>query len=125
MTDADGSFVRWQTHRIEQFGVVTHLLLGPPPTGGRGATLAISMVFLFGSVVAGLWLAWNRLGAFRLTAHVARQREQGKSEDLAADRARASQLDRRSWRLLKWQLWLFALGGATVVGYAMSRLIRP
>lgn len=95
MIDSEGSFVRWQSRRIEQFGVVTNLLLGlatgvlalempiafgeKPPSGAQGAVVGTSVALLFGSVAVGLIVAWNRLKSFRLTAQIARRREQARA----------------------------------------------
>jgi len=138
MPEDEGSFIRWQHYRIEQFSVVTNLLLGlgtgvlaleipvglgdKPPIGWPAALLAASASSLFLSVAVGLVLAWNRLEAFRLTAQLARERE--RKETKAADelRPQIDGLDKTSWRLLKWQTWLFAIGGGAAVALLFGQV---
>lgn len=130
-----GSFIRWQQYRIEQFGTVTNLLIGlgtgalalevplaigkDRSTGVAAVFIAASAGFLFLSVAVGLVLAWNRLRSFRLTAQKARKRENGDAThaELAAP---IDALDKRSWRLLCWQTWLFGIGGFAIAALVIA-----
>lgn len=139
MAEHEGSYVRWQQIRLEQFSFVTNLLLGlatgvlaleipialgdKPPTGATAAFLFASASFLSLSVAVGLVLAWNRLKSFRLTARKARMREQEDARH-AELRREIDALDDASWRLIKWQTALFAVGAASVALVIFGHTLR-
>jgi len=91
-TIQEGSFIRWQSIRIVQFGHVNNLILtfataslGFALTllkGSRAENVSCSfciwllaVVTLLGSLAVGIWCSINRLRDFRETAQIARERE--------------------------------------------------
>jgi hypothetical protein len=122
------SSVRWQGRTIEQFGYTLNLILGLAVAGigyeltlllskektsacWQSCLLFISLIFLLISVGAALWCIISRLRDFRLTAEIARRREDGEADaQLQFDRSKSKRLGEVTWTLLWWQITAFALG---------------
>ena len=130
------SFTRWQQITRDQFTSIANLVLALA-TGllAFQSTLlldhklayccaygfAIASLFLLtASVVFALFCAVNRLLDFRLTAKIARRREEGKT-DLEELRDEANSLGSFSWGLFWFQLTLFGLGAGCT---ALSVIIQ-
>jgi hypothetical protein len=135
------SFVRWQGRTIEQLGFVNNLLLGLATgilafqtqgafNGGLSlayyekCSMVLSMLFMTASLLAGCYLAYNRLKSFRLTAKIARNRETNVREGIATLRACVKKLDARTWLYLKLQVSSFALGGLFLVVMSVLRYLQ-
>lgn len=122
------SSVRWQGRTIKQFGYALNLVLGLSIAGiGYETTLilnrkiecegwqkymlAISLLALVISAGVALWCVIARLRNFRLTAEIARKREDGASDvELMPLRAKSKDLGNFSWVLFWWQIGSFAFG---------------
>lgn len=130
------SFTRWQQITRDQFTSIANLVLALA-TGLLAFQstllldhklayccaygLAIASLFLLtASVVFALFCAVNRLLDFRLTAKIARRREEGKT-DLEVLRDEANSLGSFSWGLFWFQLTLFGLGAGCT---ALSVIIQ-
>ncbi len=134
------SSIRWQGRSIEQFGYTLNLVLGLSVAGigyesslfikseleragWQNCLLSASLLALVVSVAAGLWCTISRLRDFRVTAEVARQRENGTTpDDLQRLREKADQLGQFSWTLLWCQLWSFAIGILLLVVVIMGAI---
>lgn len=128
MTIREGSYVRWQGIALKQLTYAVNLILGlTVATLGFGVTLLRDQQFSLGpqakylfsggllalllSVIAGLWCVVNRLRDFRLTARIARSREENAADGrLPMMRDTAAKLGRCTWKLFWWQVALFASG---------------
>lgn len=128
MTLREGSYVRWQGIALKQLTYAVNLILGfTVATLGFGVTLlrdqqfslsararyalVVSLLGLLLSVIAGLWCVVNRLRDFRLTALIARLREENAADTrLSVMRDTAANLGRCTWKLFWWQAILFAGG---------------
>lgn len=124
----NASFIRWQGRTIKQFGFVNNLLITlalsflvfqtryffdentVQPLDILLILLGISSVSMFASLIVGGFLAMNRLLSFRYTAQIARKRETGQRDNIKELRDWTNELDTRTWRLLWWQVGLFAHG---------------
>ena len=125
--DKRQSFVRWQGRSITQLGFVNNLLIGL--SAGTLAFLTqiafkdqtalicfdtclmgLSTVSVFLSLAVGCVLAWNRLGSFRDTAQIARQRETDKRTNIDELRKSTRKRDKCTWWLLGIQTVFFAIG---------------
>ena len=122
------SSVRWQGRTIEQFGYSLNLVLGLSiagigyettlilnkeieRAGWQNCLLAISLLSLVVSVGAALWCIVTRLRNFRLTAQIARNREDGASVlELQPDRTKSTDLGNFTWTLFWWQIGSFSVG---------------
>jgi len=126
-TDRESSN-RWQGRTIEQFGYALNLIVGLAVAaigfelslmlkddfqslGWQNCLFSISLLSLILSVALGLFCIVNRLRDFRITAKVARKREDGVSElELQPLRTIASTLGERTWLLFWWVISTFGLG---------------
>ena len=131
-----GSFIRWQQITRDQFTAVANLVLALA-TGllafqssllldhkltsccAYGFAIA-SLLFLAASVVFALFCSVNRLHDFRLTAKIARRREEGET-NLQELRDEANSLGSFSWGLFWFQLTFFGLGAGCT---ALSVIIQ-
>jgi hypothetical protein len=119
------SFTRWQTTTREHFTSTANLLLGLA-TGLLAFESALlldarflsqaafwfaiaAVVFLFTSVGLALWCAINRLRDFRLTAQIARRRQEGRLS-LQESREEGRSLGKFTWGLFWFQAGLFGVG---------------
>ena len=130
------SSIRWQGRTIEQFGYVLNLVLGLSVAGigyegtlvlnkqleragWQNTLLAISLLALALSIAAALWCVISRLRNFRITAEIARKREDGASAiELQPLRTKSDELGEFTWTLFWWQIWSFALGILLLVAAA-------
>jgi len=119
---------RWQGRTIEQFGYALNLVLGLTIAGigyvttiilnkemeradWQNCLLAISLLALVLSVAVALWCIVTRLRNFRITAEIARKRENGESDiKLQPLRTESSDFGEFTWILFWWQIWSFAIG---------------
>lgn len=119
---------RWQGRTIEQFGYALNLVLGltiasigyettiilnkeMERADWQNCLLAISLLALVLSVAVALWCIVTRLRNFRITAEIARKREDGESDiKLQPLRTKASDFGEFTWILFWWQIWSFAIG---------------
>ena len=133
------SSIRWQGRTIEQFGYASNLILGLAIAGigyettlilnkeiertcWQESLLVISLLALSLSACVALWCVITRLRNFRLTAKIARKRENGESGiELQALRDKSTNFGDFTWTLLWWQIWSFAIGiiSLFVVKYAL------
>ena len=124
------SSIRWQGRTIEQFGYAINLVLGLSIAGigyetnlilnvhgsiGRGCWQDIFLVISFFALVlsacAALWCILTRLRDFRITAEIARLRENGAVNlELQFMRVKSKSFGDFSWILFCWQLSSFAVG---------------
>jgi len=136
-TDAQASFVRWQSVTRDYFSSTSNLVLGLA-TGLLAFLVSgfassqpiakcllivgtISLVLLASSVALAVWCAINRLRDFRATARIARLRS--KSEPVPpGSREETRILGQLSWRLFWWQLVLFGFGAGGVAITVVSQL---
>lgn len=137
MANREGSFKRWQSVRIAQFGHVTNLIL-TFATASLGFSLTLlkdsrierishsfciwllAVMTLLGSIAVGIWCSVNRLHDFRETARIANEREQMESDGkLVRDEIDARLEYRReanrnrgafTWTLFYWQIGTFGVG---------------
>lgn len=138
------SSIRWQGRTIEQFGYALNLVLGlavagigyettvilnkvMERAGWQNCLLTISFLALVLSVGVALWCIVTRLRNFRLTAEIARKREDGEANvNLQPLRTKSNDFDEFTWTLFWWQIWSFALGVilliAVVVGSFRSAM---
>lgn len=135
------SFVRWQGRAIQQMGFLNNLLIGLT-TGllafqtqiafDKDVALSncekwfviLSLSFLFLSLVLGLYLAWNRLNDFRLTAQVARKREKDDREGISDKRQEYKVLGRRTWVCIWLQAITFAFGSLALLIVTIMRYLK-
>ncbi|AOE48767.1 hypothetical protein [Kangiella sediminilitoris] len=119
---------RWQGRTIEQFGYALNLIVGLAvaaigfelslmlkdnfqSSGWQNCLFSISLFSLIISVALGLFCIVNRLRDFRITAKVARKREDGASElELQPLRIIANTLGERAWLLFWWVISSFGIG---------------
>ena len=124
-TETNPRVVRWQGHAVAQLGFVNNTVLALTTASlgfavSKGSsewtewTLWVGIAFLLLSGGVALCCAWNRLQDFRESAELARSR-MGINERIAR-RGRNRKRGERTWTLLRWQLWTFALGAVFVVG---------
>ena len=134
---AEGSFVRWQSIRITQFGHVTNLIL-TFATASLGFALTLlkdsrigyiscsfciwvlAVVTLLGSIAVGIWCSINRLHDFRETAQIARKREEMEATGALAPTEMEARLEYQrklskergelTWVLFYWQIGTFGVG---------------
>ncbi|MCW8827612.1 MAG: hypothetical protein OQK94_01000 [Gammaproteobacteria bacterium] len=127
------SSVRWQGRTIEQFGYALNLVLGltiagigyettlifneeVERAGWQNCLLAISLLALVISAGVALWCVVTRLRNFRLTAEIARKREDGVSDmELQPLRTKSSDFGGFTWVLFWWQIGSFSVGVLTLV----------
>jgi len=145
------AFARWQEARNKQLTDVNRLIIGlttgllailnlkadqlnllSPPQRWSGIT---SVGLATASLLVGIWLAVNRYESFRITARVARIREQSPAaKDRSVElnrtitqlRAKYKKLDLRSRRLFRLQLFTFFLAVvafAVMESFGLSRMI--
>ncbi|OGO23860.1 MAG: hypothetical protein A2144_08545 [Chloroflexi bacterium RBG_16_50_9] len=138
-----GSFIRWQGITIQQLYFVNNLIIGL--SAGILAfqfniafnkdvvfnctskwLFSFSIAFIFVSLFLGCLTAWNRLDDFRTTEKIARKR--GKhdfkdSKEIENLRDKAKQLGKRTWCLLKLQLFFFCVGAILIPPLAILRVI--
>ncbi|MGE8218488.1 MAG: hypothetical protein ACN6OU_01895 [Stenotrophomonas acidaminiphila] len=136
-TDAQESFVRWQTVTRDYFSKVSNLVLGLATgllaflVSGLTSSLPIakcllivgtvSLALLALSVALAVWCAINRLRDFRATAQIARSRS--KNEPVLPDARQESEImGQLSWLLFWWQLVLFGLGAGGVAVTIVAKL---
>jgi len=122
------SFIRWQGRTINQMGFAINVLL-ILSTGALGFIISILLhldkcrtpiefvillhgaLFFAFSILLGCICSINRLSSFRLTAQIARSREKKINLDtIQYRRNKVNIKDQYTWRLFKWQYWLFFLG---------------
>jgi hypothetical protein len=141
------SSVRWQGRTIQQFGYSLNLVLGlsiagigyettlilnKEIAGWQNCLLAISLLSLVVSVGVALWGVVTRLRNFRLTAQIAKNREDGASDlKLQPDRTKSTDLGNFTWTLFWWQIGSFSVGvivlilvvagSITVINYGVER----
>ncbi len=140
MVDDDSeSFVRWQSVTRAHLGSTMNLVLGlatgllafqsallldgklsAPCSFGFGL---LALFFLAFSVALALWCAVTRLSDFRLTAQIARRREQGES-DFSSEREESRSCGKLTWRLFRGQLWLFGLGAGAAALSVLIQVLR-
>lgn len=129
----EGSFIRWQSNRITQFGHVTNLiltlataslgfaltLLKDPRIGRLSCLWLLAVVTLLGSIAVGIWCSINRLDDFRETAKIAGERERMEEGNFTRNEidARLEHLreanrrqGERTWTLFYWQIGTFGAG---------------
>jgi hypothetical protein len=140
-TNRNESFVRWQGRSIEQLGFVNNLLIGLA-TGllafetqlafdDKASLIAAekyiaiaSIILVFLSLAFGCFVSLNRLRSFHFTAKIARKREIGKREGIEKLRADVQDLDKDTWKFLKYQTISFALGGLLLLAVTLIRYLR-
>jgi len=142
MTDNENeSFVRWQGRSIQQMGFANNLLVGLA-TGLLAFQIQIafndeitlstlerclailSLIFIFASLIVGCYLAWNRLQSFRTTAQVARKRETENHEGISELRNKYKRLDQITWKCIRCQGVLFALGSFLLLVLAIAGYLK-
>ena len=122
------SSIRWQGRTIEQFGYALNLILGLAVASigyetslvlnkeldrvcWQNCVLFLSLLALVLSVAVALWCIITRLRNFRLTAEIARKREDDETDvSLQPLRQKSKNLDHFTWVLFWWQIWSFAIG---------------
>ena len=139
MTEAsrnNASFVRWQGRLLQQFGAVNNLLIGlaagivafelplffnsPHLSVFERHSLLISFIALVLSASVGCWTAWNRLIDFRKTTATTRSADTQEKSDL---RKETELLGKKSWCLIRFQAFLFALGMVALLPAVVCRLL--
>ncbi len=134
------SSIRWQGRTIEQFGYALNLVLGLAiagigyettlilnkeleRVGWQNCLLAISLLALVLSVGVALWCVVTRLRNFRITAEIARRREDGETDIVLQPlRTKANDLGEFTWALFWWEIWSFAVGVLLFVVIAAGSL---
>lgn len=140
--EKNDSFIRWQGRAIEQLGFVNNLLIGlstgllvfqtqlafNDKTSFQSFEkwlVVPSIVLVFASLVAGCYVAWNRLRSFRNTAKVARMRSQNQDEKIIKElRTLSDAQDQKTWWFLPMQAILFALGSLLLLIAAIVRYLQ-
>lgn len=139
MTKKD-SFVRWQNIRITQLGFANNLLiaLGVTLIGFTldfiqtdQQILIFTQKFLFwvgisSSIVSiglGLFVVINRLEDFKLTAQIARNRENETTSGINVDRTQTNKLGKRTWCCFIWQVVTFSVGFLLLLIMVLIELI--
>lgn len=128
--DRHSRVVRWQGHSVAQLGFVNNTVLALTTasigfavsrelSGWQSCLLVIGIVCLVSSAGLALWCAVNRLEDFRESAQLARRR-MGIVE-LRERRRKNRKRSKRTWTLLYWQLWTFAVGALLAVGALVFR----
>lgn len=132
----EGSFIRWQAISITQMGVAVSLIL-TLATASLGFALTLSKdqsilghcwgrsflvmagLSLLASIGLGIWCVLNRLEDFRITARIARRREEMEEQEdeksiidqkLQCERCESSKRGEQSKTLLNWQARMFVVG---------------
>ena len=62
------------------------------------------------SIALGIFVVFNRLEDFRLTAKIAKNRESNIIESLETDRNKSTKLGKKSWNAFIWQTSTFIIG---------------
>ncbi len=126
MTDKE-SYIRWQNIRITQFGFANNLIIGLSIAQVgyivnfiQSDNLVLNcfqkILFWFGgglslvSIALGIFVVFNRLEDFRLTAKIAKNRESDIIESLETDRKKSMKLGKKSWNTFIWQTSTFIIG---------------
>jgi hypothetical protein len=127
-------FVRWQailrehlsyainlflTYSVAAFGYCLSLLRDKsfvPTVGVSRCSFWVSILFLWASIVLGIFCVLNRLSDFRGTAGRARKAPSGD----APEQEYLDMLGQLTWKLFYWQVALFALG-TTALGVVILR----
>lgn len=122
------SSIRWQGRTIEQFGYSLNLILGLSVAalgfettlvlnnsfsraGWQTRLFSLSASFLVISIALGLWCVITRLRDFRITAKIARKREDGASKvELLPLRISSRRFGEQTWQLFWGQIVTFGLG---------------
>lgn len=129
---AEDAFVRWQERSGEALSAAhgllialalgllvftSNLLLESKLHVPLSAHVALATVGLcVGSLALGVLCSLSRMADLRLTASIARRREQEASDsDLQADRLEVERLGERTRRLFTWQLGLLFASGTALV----------
>jgi len=150
----DRAFLRWQEIRQNQLTYVNDILI-LLATGLFGFQIQfgfnsavqiapskvffiISMIFIFVSIITGIFVAWNRLFSFRKTSEIARNREKinGECEIRYSDediqsfkeknktlRAETKKLDKTTWISLTLQICLFSFGAIVLFIFSLLEMI--
>jgi len=121
------SYIRWQNIRISQLGFANNLILGISialigfildflQTDDLVLNSCQKFLFWVGgsltlvSIGFGLYVVFNRLEDFRLTAQIARKRETGKTDGIEDDRSESKVLGTKTWNCFIWQVSTLIVG---------------
>lgn len=136
------SFTRWQSITINQLTYAINLilalsiaalafqvttLLNPQfnPISWQKCAFALSLLSLMFSTAFGIWCVINRLSDFRLTAKIARMKEQKMSNiELQPYRDLSKNLGNKTWLLFLFQITTFGLGTLLLVIGVTGSLIE-
>lgn len=123
-----GSFIRWQSTTIAQLTYAVNLILSFSvatlgfqvailqndnfvPVSLQKCAFSLSLLLVILSVVFGILCVINRLYDFRISAKVARMREDGKSdEEMQSRRMLCKNLGKKTWALFCLQIGTFSVG---------------
>ena len=127
--------VRWQNIRIEQLGYVNYIILilcsglfafqsniiiNNEINNTREVILIHSIIFIFISLLIGVFLAFNRLVSFKWTAIIARKEDENDSENIELYRLATTILDKVTWILVSLQLIFFLVGVYNILLFAIN-----
>ncbi|WP_422353887.1 hypothetical protein [Roseivirga pacifica] len=121
------SYIRWQNIRITQLGFANNLILGISialigfmldflQTDDLVLNSCQKFLFWVGgsltlvSIGFGLYVVFNKLDDFRLTAQIARKRETGKTDGIEDDRTESKVLGTKTWNCFIWQVSTLIVG---------------
>lgn len=138
---ARASFVRWQGRTTEQLGFVNNLFIGLATgllafqtnlafddkthlTAVEKIFVVPSMILIALSLMLGCYVAWNRLGSFRITTKIAKKRENNESKVIDKLRKSTRSKDKYTWCILMLQTISFGLGGLFLLVASMIRYLK-
>jgi len=122
--DENTSYLKWQNIRISQLGFANNLIIALAVAllgyiidfiQTENLTLTCLQKFLFWigcsliiiSIGLGIFVVLNRLEDFKLTARIARKRENKERDGIENDRIKSKGLGEKTWNGFIWQVSTF------------------
>ena len=124
----DDSFIRWQKYTIEQFTYTSNIILSLSvaslgflvnlltkeyfrlSTSFSKYSYYLALLLFLLSISAAIILMINRLCDFRKTKDITKNRESSNQEEIDNLRIDTNNIGKRSWRLIKCQIFFFLFG---------------
>lgn len=120
------TYDKWENHRIAQLSFINNLVVGlslaltgyvfnfiKPSRIIFNSTQKflfwIGVLLIVVSIVVGVFIAINRLEDFRLTAKIARNRENNNRNGIKADREKVQIIGKKTWNGFVWQIVTFGV----------------
>jgi hypothetical protein len=127
MRNDNDSYIRWQNIRISQLGFINNLIIGLSIAllgfiidfiqtdnlilnNFQKLMFWIGSLLILSSIGIGIFVVINRLEDFKLTAQIARKRENKKNTEDENERTISKLLGKRTWKYFTWQIATFLIG---------------